>query len=305
MKFKERESQLYDLYVQISSELENKFVELIPEFDTQIDHIRKTLKEGQELSKNQISFLKDTLFKDLMEDRTHGPHEGLYCWGPCCLYHGYKLIHERSKKQKDNFFFVWLLYLSAPGTLRKKSGRELIKVNWDFTENLLFDISGKNFPLYGYPVKNEKYRVYNRYKKVLNEITRTKLEIIEFLKDPKMVDFIPRIITFEAIRRIIKEEDRMIKRAAKFVSKKKPIGNRQLYKHLRIKASDLASVVSKLPEFGILSDKQKKTNYTITELQNQFDYNPDDIKKDLIYGYCNSKESYGSLSEYLHKFITF
>lgn len=305
MNSKERESQIYDQSVQISSELEKKFIELIPEFDTQIDHIRKTLKKGPDLSKNQISFLKDKLFKDLMEERTHGPHEGLYCWGPCCLYHGYKLIHERSKKRKDNFFFIWLLFLATPGTLKMKSGRELIKVNWEITENLLFDISGKIFPLKEYPDKNEKYRVYNRYKKVLNEITRIKLGIIEFLEDPRMADFIPIIITFEAVRRIIKEEDRIIKRTVKFVSKEKLVENRQLYKYLHIEVSDLPSVVSKLPEFGILHDSKKKTTYTITELQDLFDYNPEDIKEELIFMYCSSVERYDSLSKHLHKFITF
>lgn len=305
MNSRDRDKQINTLFNQINSEQEDKFAELITEIDTQIDLIRKTLKEEQELSKDQISFLKDKLFKDLMEDRTHGPYEGLFCMGPCCLYHGYKLIHERSKIQRDNFFFVWLLFLSAPGTLKKKSDREFNKANWDFAENLLLDISGKIFPLNVYPDKNEKYRVHNRYKKVRKKITRIKLEIIEFLNDPRMADFFSEIITFEAVRRIIKEEDRMIKRAVKFVSKEKLVGNRQLYKHLHMKVSDLPTLVSKLPEFGILSDKQEKTTHTITELQNLFDYNPDDIKKDLIYKYCSSNERYNSLSEYLYKFITF
>lgn len=305
MNSQEREKQINALYYQIYSEKEDKFGEHIPEFNTQIDTIRKTLGEEQKLSKDQISFLKDTLFKDLIEDRTHGPYEGLYCWGPCCLYHGYKLIHERSKKQKDNFFFTWLLFLSTSGKSKKKSNRKFVEANWDFAEKLLLDISGKFFLKKSYPYKSEKYRVFSRYKNALLEITKIKLRISEFLKDPKMADFIPKIITFEAIIRIFKKEDKMRKRAVKFVSKEKLVENRQLYKYLHIKASDLPSLVSKLPESGILSDKKKKTIYSITESQNLFDYKPDDIKRFLIYWYCSLNESYDSLSKYLHKFITF
>jgi len=180
----------------------------------------------------------------IIRGETHGPFEGLFCFCPSCLCHLYKETHKRSKIEEENFFFVWLLV--QRGEYRIEKGKKVFRADWKHAEDLIFQIEDRKFLDYPEGSRNEKYRIAQRYKKIIAEAKKEKFDLIVYFNEKwlRINEAILRKAVFKATKKCSYMDEKLLKKIKNF-SKEKERGAslRQLERRFTKKKADLTSLI--------------------------------------------------------------